>query len=106
MGFFFLDKEAADDATTARRSTFVNAHHRFKLFTGRQGVDQPEEKFERLYLVLHDANPFKPSARAFTAGNPHQEVDLNAAFDDIIALIAERNPDFYDFADGMLTRMR
>ncbi|MDE0077128.1 MAG: hypothetical protein OXM03_04455 [Chloroflexota bacterium] len=106
IGFFFLDKEAADDATKARRSTFENAHHRLKPFTGRHGVDRPEEQFERLYLVLHDANPFNPSARVFEAGNPQKEVNLEAAFDDIIALIAERNPDFYDHADGMLTGVR
>lgn len=106
VGFFFLNEEAEHDATKARRSTFVNAHHRFKLFTGRHGVDQPEEKFERLYLVLHDANRFNPSARAFIAGDPREEVDLDTAFDEIIALIAERNPDFYDFSDGILTRMR
>ena len=69
-------------------------------------MDQPEEKFERLYLVLHDANPFNPSARTFIAGDSRNEVDLDAAFDEIIALIAERNPDFYDLSDGMLTRMR
>ena len=106
VGFFFLDKDAADDATPSRRSTFENAHHRFKLFTGRQGVDRPEEQFERLYLVLHDANRFSPSAHVFAAGNPARETDLDAAFDDIVALIAERNPDFYDYVDGKLTTVR
>ena len=101
-----LPTKPADDATKARHSTFVNAPHRFRLFAGRHGVDHPEDKFERLYLVLHDANQFQLTARVFTAGNPHKEVNLNAALDDIIALIAERSPDFYDFTDGVLTRVR
>ena len=106
VGFLFLDEHAADDATETRRSTFENAHHRFRLFTGREGVDRPEEQFERLYLVLHDANPFKPNVRVFNAGDSGQAVDLDVAFDDIVALIAERNPDFYVCVDGMLTRVR
>ena len=106
VGFFFLDSEAARDSTSTRRSTFENAHHRFKLFTGRQGVDRPEEQFERLYLVLLNANRFQPEARVFEAGEPNKDVNLAAAFDDLVALVAERNPDFYDCNDGMLTRVR
>lgn len=106
VGFFFFDQLAAKDETKARRSTFENAHHRFKLFTGREGVDRPEEQFERLYLVLHDANQFKPSARVYAAGDPDTEVDLDSAFNDIVSLIAERNPDFYDCVDGNLKVVR
>lgn len=106
VGFFFMDREANEDATKARRSTFENAHHRFKLFTGREDVDRPEEQFERLFLVLYDANQFKPSVQVFNAGDAAEEVDLAQAFDEIASLIAERNPDFYEYADGNLKVVR
>lgn len=34
-GFFFLDKDAANDATEKRSSTFHNTHKRLSMFTGR-----------------------------------------------------------------------
>ncbi|MDE0279991.1 MAG: hypothetical protein OXN16_02780 [Gammaproteobacteria bacterium] len=92
VGVLILDKESANDATKKRRSTFENAHHSFKPFTGRNGVDEPEEKFEYLYFLLHDANPIKPTARVYSVGNHTEEVDLDSAFDNVVALLAERNP--------------
>jgi len=34
-GFVFLDKGAANDQTEKRKSTFLNAHRRFRMFTDR-----------------------------------------------------------------------
>lgn len=106
IGFFFFDKEADEDQTKTRRSTFENAHHRLKLFTGREAVDRPEEQYEKLFLVLYDANQFQPSVQVFNAGNATEEVNLADAFHEIVALIADRNPDFYDCVDGKLRVVR
>lgn len=106
VGVLILDMEAANDATKKRRSTFENAHHSFKPFTGRKDVDEAKEKFENLYFLLHDANSLKPTARMFTVGNSAEEVNLDLAFDDIISLIAERNSDFYHNIGGVLTHVR
>lgn len=59
-GLMFLDKDARTDETKKRRSTFDNAFPRLRLFTGRQDPAGRDEQFERLYLVLVDANPFTP----------------------------------------------
>jgi hypothetical protein len=103
-GFFFLDKDAANDATTKRRSTFVNAHSRLQLFTGRNDPAGREEQFERFYLILLDASPTAVTLRAFAVGDPAKEVPLADIIDDMLKLVAQRNPDFYEFVDGNLVR--
>jgi hypothetical protein len=103
-GFFFLDKDAAHDATTKRRSTFINAHARLQLFTGRNDPAGREEQFERFYLILLDASPMAVSLRAFAVGDPENEVPLSDIIDDVLKMAAQRNPDFYEFVDGNLVR--
>lgn len=105
-GFFFLDQGASEDGSETRRSTFVNAHHRFRLFTGREDIDSRHEQYERLYLVLLNANSFKPETKIYEAGEPDKEVSLSDAFDELLDLIAERNPDFYEVVDGKLHNSR
>lgn len=105
-GFFFLDKGAAEDGSATRRPTFLNAHHRFRLFTGRDEVEGREEQYERLYLVLLDANQFNPSAEVYEAGKPDDRIELSQAFDELMEVVAERNPDFYEVVDGELRSIR
>src|SRR6185295_3334508 len=52
VGVFFLDHEARLDATPRRKSTFLNAQQRLKLFTGRNDPAGRDEQLERLYVVL------------------------------------------------------
>jgi hypothetical protein len=47
---------------------------------------------------LVNANKFKPRVEAYEAGDPNP-TSFGDVFDDLIDLIAERNPDFYE-ADG------
>jgi hypothetical protein len=98
-GFFFLDEGAEADATGRRRSTFENAHQRLRLFTGRRDPAGRDEQYERLYVVLVDANRFKPRVEAYQAGQTKTSTPFGAIFDDLIDLVAERNPDFYE-SDG------
>jgi hypothetical protein len=104
-GFLFLDKGAASDNTPKRRSTFENAHPRLRLFTGRDDPAGRDEQYERLYISLLDSNPFSPSYQLFAVGQT-KPVSLTSAFDDLIELIAERNPDFYQAVGGNLRRSR
>ena len=97
-GFFFFDMGARSDETPRRRSTFENAHQRFRLFSGRLDPAGREEQFERFYIGSVDANPFSPRIEVYEAGSS-EPVTFEAVFDDIVALVAERNPDFYE-ADG------
>jgi hypothetical protein len=94
-GFFILDKGAAEDGTSKRASTFLNAHRRLRLFTGRSDPAGRDEQYEHLFVVLVDATPFAASARIFEAGNPKDEITLDRAMDLLLRASAERDPDFY-----------
>ncbi|MEO8122967.1 MAG: hypothetical protein ABI633_02860 [Burkholderiales bacterium] len=101
-GFFFLDKDAANDSTPKRRSTLINAHNRLQLFTGRIDPAGREEQFERFYLILLDASPASVVLRPFAVGQPEIELTFNEIIDDMLELVSQRNPDFYEFVDGKL----
>jgi len=105
-GFMFLDKGAETDGTRKRRSTFQNAHNRMKLFTGRPDPSGRDEQFERLYLFLMDASPDKVDLRAYPIGETEKAMPLVEVFDDLVRLIAERNPDFYEEVSGSLVSVR
>lgn len=103
-GFFFLDKDARLDETEKRKSTFKNAFPRLRLFTGRDDPTGRDEQFERLYLLLVDANRFQPSLACYEVNDATAELPLDTVFDDLINLVAERNFDFYEASDGTVQR--
>ena len=104
-GFFILDAAAAADGTLRRNSTFENAFPRLRLFTRRPDPSGREEQFERFYLALVDANQFQPTVRVFEVNDGETEIDLDAALDDLIELVGERNFDLYDGTDGQITKL-
>lgn len=95
-GFMFLDREAANDGTKNRRSTFLNAHSRLRLFDGRDDPAGRDEQYERLYIALLDATPAKAWWQIYRVGDPATPLDLPEVFADLVGLVAERNPDFYE----------
>lgn len=103
-GFFFLDKEAAGDGTARRRSTFHNAHSRLQLFNGRSDPAGREEQFERFYVLLLEASPSRVEIQCYAVGFPDTPISLSDVLDDLLRLIALRNPDFYEFKAGKLGR--
>lgn len=104
-GLLFLDHQAATDNTPRRRSTFVNAFPRLRLFTRRPDPSGREEQYERLYLLLVDPNPFLPGVTCYEVNDPGTPVELSDALDDIVTLIAERNFDLYEApGDGTIRR--
>jgi hypothetical protein len=100
--FFFFDKGAEHDGTGRRKSTFVNAHARLKLFTGRDDPAGRDEQFERFYVLLLDATPAAVSLRAYEVGKPNAALSLDAVMEELLSLTAERNPDFYEMEGGNL----
>jgi hypothetical protein len=98
-GFVFLDKDSRNDGTTRRNSTFTNAFPRLRLFTRRPDPTGREEQYERLYLFLVDATPFAASFECYAVDDPSTPLQLDAALDDLVGLIAERNFDTYEL-DG------
>lgn len=101
-GLFFLDAGAEHDATSRRRSTFLNAHNRLKLFTGRNDPGGRDEQYEHLYILLLEASATVATYRAFCVGDPDNEVSLDRALEDLLKATAVRNPDFYDYDNGVL----
>lgn len=96
MGLLFLDKDARTDDTPRRRSTFENAFPRLRLFTGRSDPSGRDEQYERLYLLLVDANPFNPKLEVYHVSDPSTPVALDDMMCQAIELVAERNFDLYE----------
>lgn len=101
-GLFFLDKGAAHDQTVRRRATFLNAHTRLQLFTGREDPGGRDEQYERLYLVLLDASSLHADFDAYLVGKPEKAIAMTKALDELLSVAAIRNSDFYEFKDGNL----
>lgn len=102
--FFFLDKDAANDGTGKRRSTFLNAHTRLQLFTGRNDPADREEQFEKFYIILLDASPESVTLQPYAVGDPGTELSMDELINDLLRLVVQRNPDFYEFVDGNLQK--
>lgn len=102
LGMLFLDAGAAHDATERRRSTFLNAHHRFALFSGRDDPAGRDEQYERLYVCLVEARPSGSLVTCHPAEEPDTIVPLADAVTEAVRLVAQRNPDFYEEVDGKL----
>lgn len=103
-GFVFLDKGAATDGTGKRKSTFLNAHSRLRMFTGRLDPAGRPEQYERLYVVQVGADAATPWYEIYRVGEPAHPISLGEAFTELLELLAERNPDFYEAIDGKLER--
>jgi hypothetical protein len=103
-GFIFLAKGAATDQTGRRRSTFLNAHARLRMFTGRSDPAGRPEQYERLYLVLVAASPSSPWFEVYRVGDPKAPVSLEEVFSELMEIVVERNPDFYELVDGKLEK--
>lgn len=101
-GFFFLDKGAESDNTVRRKSTFLNANARLRLFTGRNDPAGRDEQFEKFYLILLEASPTAIDLRAFEVGNPNDPVPMDEIITGLLSIVAERNPDFYELDTGNL----
>lgn len=99
-----FDIGAESDGTERRKSTFLNAGPRLRLFTGRQDPAGRDEQYEKFYVLLADLNETLPSIRAFEANDLTTEVALTDAFDTLVALIGERNFDLYEGLDGHVTK--
>lgn len=100
--FFFLDAGAETDGTDRRRSTFQNAHSRLRLFTGRDDPAGRDEQFEKFYLILLDAGATPIDLRAFEVGKEQQPISFSCIIEDLLSVVAERSPDFYELRDGNL----
>ena len=105
-GFLFFDKDAATDGTSRRRSTFLNAHGRFRLFTGRGDPSGRDEQYERMYIFLLDASSSCAIIRAYEVGSPDREIGLDSIVNELINIIVDRNPDFYEYIDGKIRKVQ
>ena len=95
-GFMLLDKDAKNDGTARRNSTFENAFTRLRLFTGRDDPAGREEQYERLYLLSVEATPFGSTWECFEVNDSSAQVDLSGAIDSLVVMLGERNFDSYE----------
>jgi hypothetical protein len=103
-GFLLLDSGAASDGTTGRSTTLQNAHERLKLFTGRIDPSGRDEQFERLFVALIELESSKKFS--FFEVGKSSELDVEAAVDEILKLVAERNSDLYEYRGARIERRR
>lgn len=102
-GLLFLHRGAASDGEGRQRdSTLMNAHDRFRIFSGRADPGGREEQYEQIYLALYDDEP--PSVELYEAGRPDAAVSWDAARNTILRLVADRNPDHFAFMEGRVIR--
>ena len=58
-------------------------------------------------MLLVDSNPFAPTITCYEVNDQHTEVDLATAFDELVALTAERNFDMYEAGgNGTIRKIR
>ncbi|HEY3313698.1 MAG TPA: hypothetical protein VGL40_00215 [Bacillota bacterium] len=103
-GLLFLHCGAEKDQGKERQSTLDNAHDRFRLFTRRQDPGDREEQLERMWLASYSDDP--AVAVLYEAGKPGEPILWNTARDELLRMVAERNPDHLVYASGNLTRRR
>ncbi|MHB8758484.1 MAG: hypothetical protein ACYC6V_10770, partial [Bacillota bacterium] len=102
-GLLLLHEGArSDDQGRERRSTFENAHDRFRIFTGRADPGGREEQFERAWIGLYTDSP--PSLEIYRAGEPQTALTWGQARDELLQVLAERNPDHFVLASDRLER--
>ena len=109
LGLFFLDAGAATDAKVkgsrqTRKSTFINAHQRLRLFTGRGDPAGRDEQLEILCVLLVDTACNPPTVMAYDVGDAQSSVPLEDLVDRALTQVSGRNPDFYEF-DPIARRM-
>lgn len=103
-GFFLFDEGAESDGTSSRQSTFLNAHDRLRLFTGRDDPAGRDEQYERLYIGLIRSSRNTADLDLFLAGQPNEKVSAQQALDELVELVSERDPDFYRAEKGKLVK--
>lgn len=103
---FFFDSGAARDSSPRRSSTIDNAHRRLKLFTNRNDPAGRDEQFERFYILLLDASPTAVSIQAYHVGDAVTVIPMTTVIDELLSIVADRNPDFYEYKSGKLKKVR
>jgi hypothetical protein len=100
-GLFFLYEDAQKDHVgRARISTFDRAHQVFQIFNRRLGHRNEESKFEYLAIGLYRSRP--PRYHLYEAGRPGRPISLASFLDELLQLVAERNPEDFVFHNGRL----
>jgi len=59
-----------------------------------------------MYLFVLSADPAAPRVAAYEVGKPEIPLSITEILDELLQLVADRNPDFYEYVDGSLVRAR
>lgn len=104
-GLLILDAAAAVDGTDRRQSTFMNAHKRLRLFTGRDDPAGRDEQYEKFYIALAASSDESIRFDCYPVGDPEAPVEPSVIVNELLQTIADRNPDFYEFDGEKLSRL-
>lgn len=98
--FFFYEEARKDHLGKARISTFERAHQVLKVFDRRSGHRNEESKFERLVIGLYGAQPAR--YKLYQVGDFSKPIPLASYLEDLLRVVAERNPEDFAFHRGRL----
>jgi hypothetical protein len=73
-----------------------------RLFTGRDDPAGRDEQYEKMYLLLLEASPSDVEIVTYQVGDHETTISLEQVIDNMVQLVVDRNPDFYEFVDGKL----
>ncbi len=100
-GLFLLYNDAAYDYLgQGRISTLDRAHQALKIFNRRGGHRGDEAKFEYLCIGSYDSD--SPHCELSEAGNPERVDTLSSFLNELLPLVAERNPEQFTLQEGHL----
>jgi hypothetical protein len=99
-GIFLFDERAATDSL-AGKSTYARAHDALVAFAGRQDHAGADERIEALALGLISS---AGKVRLAWVGHRESEITVADFIDHVLKLVAYRNPDHFEYADGQLRR--
>jgi hypothetical protein len=100
-GLLFLYEDAMRDSKgRSRVSTFERAHQLMRIFNRRSGPRNEESRFEFLAIGLYRDRPLRFSLSE--AGNPRKKITFQVFLDELLRLVADRNPEEFVFHKGRL----
>ena len=88
----------------ARKRVFVDLlKWDVPVLAGRFEIDQFDDEHAR-YIILLDASPTTVTLTPYLVGNPTVVCSFDVMVEDLLQMVALRNPDFYEVLGGNLTK--
>jgi hypothetical protein len=105
IGVLFLPFDSADDAKGDNPSSFGSWVRHLRPYTGRNGPDDDEDKFEKLYVALYepdgsDLKFFDVQKAPPKRGRPARTMTFAEFLDEVYRVYLRRNEAEFNWAEG------